>query len=198
MDEKRRKTMRVSRALVLGFAVLAAAFVLYAEDVGGMKGMDMNATDTKSKDTKAADMKGMKMGCMGMKGMEMGKKCKMGSCPLMGDDRAVVVTDTKDGVQIVITAKDKKNVKELQEQIRSCVAMREKMKTKEPAVVNKEVRESKLDGNPDDMVQCPVSGEKFMKKKAFKVYEYKGKKYYMCCPMCAAPFTADPEEYIKK
>jgi len=180
--------MKIFKELAVVIAVFAVSFVLYAEEMSGMKGMDMKAADTKDA--------GMK--CKDMKGMEMGKKCGMAGCPLMGDDRDVVVTDTKDGVNIVITAKDSKKVKELQEQIQSCVAMREKTKAKEPAAVNKEVVESKLDGNPDDMVQCPVSGEKFKKSKAYKVYEYKGKKYYMCCPMCVAPFTTDPEKYIKK
>ncbi len=46
---------------------------------------------------------------------------------------------------------------------------------------------------------CPVSGEKIgsggMKAETF---EYKGKIYNFCCPMCIEEFKKDPEKYIKK
>lgn len=44
---------------------------------------------------------------------------------------------------------------------------------------------------------CPVSGEKIDEK--FKAtYEYQGKVYNFCCPMCIDEFKKDPEKYIKK
>jgi YHS domain-containing protein len=148
-----------------------------------------------------AEGKGMK-GCPGMKGMEMGmqaKGCGMGKCPMCGPNREVKITDTKDGVTIVITSKDEKTVKEIQAQAKACSEMKCKMDGKgAAAVVNKDVKESKLDGNPDDVVICPVMGTKFKKKDAYAVYEYKGNKYYLCCKMCVAPFTTEPEKYIKK
>jgi YHS domain-containing protein len=149
-----------------------------------------------------AEGKQVKKGCPGMEmGMGMqGKDCGMGKCPMCGPDREVKVTDTKDGVQIVITSKNAGTVKEIQTQAKACLEMKCKMKTGTDAAAasNKEVRESTADGKNDEIVQCPVTGEKFPKNKAFKVYEYKGKKYYMCCPMCVEPFTTNPEKYIKK
>lgn len=151
---------------------------------------------------------GAKKGCMGKKGMEgmehgeAGKKCGPEMCPLMGEDRDVKVTDTKDGVQVVIAAKDKSRVKELQEQVRSCVELREKTTTKKTetneSAVKEGAKESKMDGDPEEIVQCPVMGTELKKKDAVAVYEYKGKKYYLCCGMCVKSFSADPEKYIKK
>lgn len=44
---------------------------------------------------------------------------------------------------------------------------------------------------------CPVSGEKiYDKTKA--TYEYEGKIYNFCCPMCIESFKQDPQKYIKK
>jgi len=39
---------------------------------------------------------------------------------------------------------------------------------------------------------CPVMGEKVSGK---DYYEYKGKRYGLCCPMCPATFASDPEKY---
>lgn len=44
---------------------------------------------------------------------------------------------------------------------------------------------------------CPVSGEK-IDEKIKTTYEYEGKVYNFCCPMCVADFKKDPEKYIKK
>ncbi len=44
---------------------------------------------------------------------------------------------------------------------------------------------------------CPVSGEK-IDEKTKVTYEYKGKIYNFCCPMCIDEFKKDPEKYIKK
>lgn len=44
---------------------------------------------------------------------------------------------------------------------------------------------------------CPVSGEK-IDEKMKAIYEYQGKIYNFCCPMCIDIFKKDPEKYIKK
>ncbi len=44
---------------------------------------------------------------------------------------------------------------------------------------------------------CPVTGEK-IDEKTKATYEYKGKIYNFCCPMCIDEFKKDPEKYIKK
>ena len=44
---------------------------------------------------------------------------------------------------------------------------------------------------------CPVSGEK-IDEKLKATYEYKGKIYNFCCPMCIDEFKKDPEKYLKK
>ncbi len=44
---------------------------------------------------------------------------------------------------------------------------------------------------------CPVMGTKIEKGKQVK-YEYKGKVYNFCCPMCIDEFKKDPEKYIQK
>ena len=44
---------------------------------------------------------------------------------------------------------------------------------------------------------CPVTGEK-INDKTKGTYEYKGKIYNFCCPMCIGDFQKDPEKYIKK
>lgn len=44
---------------------------------------------------------------------------------------------------------------------------------------------------------CPVSGEKIVDNlKA--TYEYEGKIYNFCCPVCIDEFKKDPQKYIKK
>ena len=42
---------------------------------------------------------------------------------------------------------------------------------------------------------CPVSGDKVTGK---HFVEYNGKRYGLCCPMCANKFKRDPERYLKK
>jgi len=44
---------------------------------------------------------------------------------------------------------------------------------------------------------CPVSGEK-IDEKMKETYEYKGKIYNFCCPVCVEEFKKDPEKYIEK
>jgi len=44
---------------------------------------------------------------------------------------------------------------------------------------------------------CPVSGEK-INEKTKATYEYNGKIYNFCCPMCIDEFKKDPEKYIEK
>lgn len=44
---------------------------------------------------------------------------------------------------------------------------------------------------------CPVLGEK-IDENAPTTYEYQGKIYNFCCPMCIDEFKKDPEKYIKK
>ena len=43
--------------------------------------------------------------------------------------------------------------------------------------------------------RCPVSGDKISGK---DFVEYQGKKYALCCPMCAKDFKKDPQRYIAK
>ena len=44
---------------------------------------------------------------------------------------------------------------------------------------------------------CPVTGEK-IDEKTKATYEYQGKIYNLCCPMCIDTFKKDPEKYIQK
>ena len=44
---------------------------------------------------------------------------------------------------------------------------------------------------------CPVSGEKIHEKTKV-TYEYKGKIYNFCCPMCIEDFEKDSEKYIER
>jgi YHS domain-containing protein len=45
---------------------------------------------------------------------------------------------------------------------------------------------------------CPVSGEKIEEDMEPVTYEYEGKIYNFCCPMCIDEFKKDPEKYIQK
>ena len=49
-------------------------------------------------------------------------------------------------------------------------------------------------GNPI----CPVSGEKVGGMGEIVKYEYNGKVYNLCCPMCKKDFDKDPEKFSKK
>lgn len=44
---------------------------------------------------------------------------------------------------------------------------------------------------------CPVTDEK-IDAKTKATYEYQGKVYNFCCPMCIDEFKKDPDKYIKK
>ena len=44
---------------------------------------------------------------------------------------------------------------------------------------------------------CPVTGEAVDMKNPV-TYEYKGKIYNLCCPMCIGEFKKDPEKYVAK
>jgi YHS domain-containing protein len=44
---------------------------------------------------------------------------------------------------------------------------------------------------------CPVSGEKVGKMGPPIKYEYNGKIYNLCCPMCKKSFKKNPEKYSK-
>lgn len=44
---------------------------------------------------------------------------------------------------------------------------------------------------------CPVSKEKVGKMGDVAKYEYNGKIYNLCCPMCKKDFAKDPEKYSK-
>ena len=44
---------------------------------------------------------------------------------------------------------------------------------------------------------CPVSGNKIGEMGEPIKYEYKGKIYNLCCPMCVKDFKKDPEKYSK-
>lgn len=61
-----------------------------------------------------------------------------------------------------------------------------------PTVKN-EVSESTDAGNKI----CPVSGDK-INKETKATYEYEGKIYNFCCPMCIEEFKKDPQKYINK
>jgi YHS domain-containing protein len=166
--------MRHFKVLIVMAVLLAVAFVLNAEGMkcGGMKGMDMKGGTCKMMD--------------------------MSNCPLCVKGAQVKLVNTADGIQITVVSKDKAVIKEIQEKAVKFTASCQAMGAKdEIAAVNPAVKETKLDGSPDDMVTCPVTGETFKKKDAFKVYEYKGNKYYMCCGMCVKPFTTNPEKYAK-
>ncbi len=44
---------------------------------------------------------------------------------------------------------------------------------------------------------CPISGEKIDESKK-ATYEYNGKIYNFCCPMCIDDFKNDPDKYAAK
>ena len=43
---------------------------------------------------------------------------------------------------------------------------------------------------------CPVTGDKINPKNNV-TYEYQGKTYHFCCPMCVPEFRKNPEKYIE-
>ena len=44
---------------------------------------------------------------------------------------------------------------------------------------------------------CPVSGER-VNEETKATYEYEGKVYNFCCPMCIDEFKKDPQKYIQR
>ena len=48
------------------------------------------------------------------------------------------------------------------------------------------------------MDRDPVCKRKMNRNKAYMTIEFRGKKYYLCCPLCQAEFEKDPDKYIKK
>jgi YHS domain-containing protein len=48
------------------------------------------------------------------------------------------------------------------------------------------------------MHKDPVCGKKMNPNKAHITIQYKGMKYYLCCPLCQAEFETGPEKYLKK
>lgn len=45
---------------------------------------------------------------------------------------------------------------------------------------------------------CPVMGNEAVVDEDTKYSEYKGDRYYFCCPGCKPAFEKDPEKYLKK
>jgi len=45
---------------------------------------------------------------------------------------------------------------------------------------------------------CPVTGDRFTIHESTPVIQYKGEKYYMCCPGCDTEFMKSPEKYIEQ
>lgn len=71
--------------------------------------------------------------------------------------------------------------------------------TEEHAIVEHEiVTESPLEEsiNVGNKI-CPVSGDK-IGEETKATYEYEGKIYNFCCPMCIEEFKKDPKKYIEK
>jgi len=50
----------------------------------------------------------------------------------------------------------------------------------------------------EEIVTCPVGGEKFKKSEAKATYEYEGNTYYFGCEKCKEEFIKNPEKYIQK
>lgn len=133
-----------------------------------------------------AGEKGKKCGMM--EGME---KCSMHEISCMKGSE-MKVTNTDKGVTIEVTSADKATVKKIQEmaaKMLKCQAEMKDMKGMEMA------GEKRKEG--EEMVVCPVMGTKMAKSKAFAVREYKGKKYYLCCPPCVEKFDKDPAKYAE-
>ncbi|MBI1810454.1 MAG: YHS domain-containing protein [Nitrospirae bacterium] len=63
----------------------------------------------------------------------------------------------------------------------------------EQANTTEQVKKAEAVGNKI----CPVSGEK-IDEKTKATYEYNGKIYNFCCPMCVEEFKKDPEKYNGK
>ncbi|NIR32023.1 MAG: YHS domain-containing protein [Gammaproteobacteria bacterium] len=44
-------------------------------------------------------------------------------------------------------------------------------------------------------IQDPVCGKRINRNKAHIVIQYKGARYFLCCPLCQAEFERDPAKY---
>jgi YHS domain-containing protein len=62
-----------------------------------------------------------------------------------------------------------------------------------------EVKATEEVSTPQDVGNkiCPVTGEK-IDETTKAIYEYEGKIYNFCCPVCIDAFKKDPQTYIKK
>lgn len=49
----------------------------------------------------------------------------------------------------------------------------------------------------EEVVMCPVMKEEVLDTASAAFSEYKGKKYYFCCPGCKPKFDKNPEKYVK-
>jgi len=47
------------------------------------------------------------------------------------------------------------------------------------------------------MDRDPVCRRRMNRNKAYVTVQYKGEKYYLCCPLCQSEFEKDPEKYKK-
>jgi len=70
------------------------------------------------------------------------------------------------------------------------------------AAEHKDAHKAAPAGNKSEAVDvgnkiCPVTGEK-ISEETKATYEYEGKIYNFCCPMCIGGFKKNPEKYIKK
>lgn len=174
--------MKITRLFAVVSLTLVFAFAVYADGAHDMHGMKMKGSDMKKTDDKG-----------------MCAKMDMSNCPFCVKGAEVKVVNTVDGIQITVVSKDKAAAKEIQKKgaIFAETCAKTGGKDEAAAVKSAVVTETTMDGSPDDIVICPVTGDKLKKKDAFAVYEYKGKKYYMCCGMCPKPFTTNPEKYVK-
>jgi YHS domain-containing protein len=103
-------------------------------------------------------------------------------CPMRVEKAQAKVKNTKEGVIITISSKDKEAVKQIQEKAKKC---------KKNCAVKAEAEENST------KAVCPVMNVEIDKDKARKVVEYKGKKYYLCCSSCVRKFEKDPDKYAK-
>ena len=60
------------------------------------------------------------------------------------------------------------------------------------------VRSNVMDTEIGHEVTCPVMGNAVKVTKSTPNIEYKGKRYFFCCPGCGDKFMKNPEKYIGK
>lgn len=49
----------------------------------------------------------------------------------------------------------------------------------------------------EEVVMCPVMKEEVLDTASATFSDYKGKRYYFCCPGCKPKFDKNPEKYVK-